>query len=186
MAYFDPLGVETYPTLDINNCSFVNNRAFLPEVFERDQINQALNNFFEGRGGAVSIIPQDSSSNVQGKITNTTFRQNTAQLFGGSTFILISGNETSHEFVFEDCVFVENSVIRDFGGGIHVGLLQTNLVAPPTKIVLMDSRFEENQANLGGGFSVLQVSGIRVQCGGWRGDCRLASFVAEKLTTLLG
>lgn len=150
-----------YPTLNINNCSFINNSAFLPDrerVFEDDQINQALNtNFFEGRGGSLSIVPQDLYANIRGRITNTIFQQNKAQLFGGGVYVLMSGSETSHEFMFMNCTFLQNTVIRDFGGGIHFALLQRNLASSPTRITVMGTRFEENSANFGGGLSVVQV-----------------------------
>lgn len=160
---------NTYPTLTVTNCTFINNSAYLPDT-NSDQMNLALNtNFFNARGGGLGIIPQDSFSNVQAHITNTIFQQNQAESFGGAVVIIIIGNETSHEFTFENCTFLHNTAGNtSLGGGLHVALLLKNLDSPPTNITVIGSRFEENSANFGGGFSVVQVCnsvlGILINC----------------------
>ena len=158
IAYFKEEGPKTYPTITVVNCTFFNNRATLYQRFGSDQINLALNtNVFEACGGGLGLGIQDSYNNVQCHILNSTFQQNFAELFGGGMYVLISGNETAHTLMFENCLFLQNMVVADFGGGLNIGLLHKNLRSPPTNITVIGSRFEENSAAFGGGLSLLQA-----------------------------
>lgn len=161
IAYYREAGASTqtlYPEMWIDGCSFVNNRAFLPDINDTDEINQALNqNFYFGRGGGLSIIVQGYASNLLASISNTTFQQNWAETFGGAVFLLITGSDTSHNVAFENCTFLRNFVRTSFGGGIQVSFLLRNLPDDPSTVIFRNSRFEENSAIFGGGISAVQV-----------------------------
>lgn len=148
---------STTLTLSIDSCTFINNSAILSET-NNDSVNLALNtNVYTARGGALGIIPQ-GFYNVWGEIKSTTFLQNHADSFGGSVYLLITGNETSHKFHFEDCRFLSSSAGNaTFGGGMHIAFQIRNLISGPTKITFSRSRFEENSASFGGGLNIVQV-----------------------------
>lgn len=159
IAYHREEGNSTvclYPNISISGCTFLNNSALLPGT-DQDEINQAINqNFYFGRGGGLSITPQGYYSNLQARITNTTFQQNWADAFGGAVFLLITGSETVHDVSFEECTFLKNAG-GNVGGGIQIAFLLRNLPDDPTRVVFRNSRFEDNYANFGGGISAVQV-----------------------------
>ncbi len=152
---------ETLSTITIENCVFFNNSAFLVEAgssSDTSRVDQVVNtNLFTGRGGGMAIIPQDAHFNVRAAITNNIFQQNVAEAFGGGMVMLFDSTETSHRILIENCTFLSNRAVLNFGGGIQVAFLLSNLFSDPTRITLVGSRFEDNSAYFGGGFGVLQV-----------------------------
>lgn len=142
--------------LTVDGCNFTNNHALPAE--NTDGIDQALNqNLYNGRGGGLAVIPQDSHYNVEAWIADSVFQENHAADFGGGVILILTSDETSHQFFFEGCTFLRNSV-GNVGGGLHVAALHRNLRSEPTTVSINNSRFEENSASYGGGFSLLQVS----------------------------
>ena len=112
----------------------------------------------------MGIIPQDAYFNVRARLANNVFQQNHADTFGGGLFLFIDGIETSHNFLIENCTFLSNEAVRNFGGGVHLALLLQNLLSAPTRVTIVGSKFEDNHANFGGGFCVIQVSSNRCVC----------------------
>lgn len=157
IAYFSDQAIGSIAaSLIIDGCNFTNNHA-LPAK-NTDGIDQALNqNLYNGRGGGLAIIPQDSHYNIKSWIANSVFQRNHAADFGGGVIIFLTSDETSHDFFFEGCTFLQNSV-GNVGGGLHVAALLRNLQSDPTTVSINNTRFEENSASYGGGFSLLQVS----------------------------
>lgn len=148
--------IPLYLNVSIHSCTFVNNKALLPST-NADEISQALSmSLYYGRGGGLSIITQGYHSNLQATVTNTTFEKNWADSFGGAVILLVNGVETSHNFRFEGCMFLQNAG-GNIGGGIQVAFQLRNLLSEPTRVFITNSTFENNSANFGGGLGSVQV-----------------------------
>lgn len=181
VAYYKEGVNQIDSTVTIRNCVFQNNSAYLVAAdsssgsdsggnndgdSDGSRINQALNtNFFNGRGGGVGIVPQDSTYNVRAYVSDCVFKDNFADTFGGGMFFLLDGAETTQKFHVDNCTFLNNQVVLNFGGGFHVALLHRNLVSGPARISLTRSKFYGNSANFGGGFCVVQVSQSSIKLG---------------------
>ena len=147
----------TFPRLDIIGCTFEDNYAYSASL---DHNNLALvSNIITGRGGGVGILPQGSMSNVFVHFKNSTFTRNWAEQTGGGIWFLVSGENTYHDLVVDDCVFVENfGGYEGYGGGIQMAMLLKNVHSPrPVRVVLNNSYFENNSASYGGGFGIVEV-----------------------------
>ncbi len=158
IAYYRPetpvLNISN-PSLNINNCSFISNSAFFYNFTEDETGNVAFSNFYHGRGGGLSVVPQGYYVSVTGKITNTTFQNNRADRVGGAILLLFSGTENYHNFNFEDCKFLDN--YASHAGGLQIAFLLSNLDTFPTMVTVVRCHFEGNTAEYGGGLSATQV-----------------------------
>ena len=147
----------TFPRLDIVGCKFEDNYAYTASL---DHVNLALvNSIVTGRGGGMGISPQGNLSNVFMRFKSTTFTRNWAEQYGGGIWFLVSGENTYHDFVVDDCVFLGNFGGQEgYGGGIQMAMLLRNVHSPrPIRVVFNNSYFEDNLAGYGGGFSIVEV-----------------------------
>ena len=141
-------------TIRVVDCTFANNRASIPGVY-------SLFNVFNmphsgtGRGGGVHLVLGYASWNTV-EITDCSFYNNTAYMGGGLTVLLY--DESSHNHVsIERCVFERNSCMEGVevgsGGGAHVGFGFKDFEPHNNIILINNSTFRENCAQVGGGMT---------------------------------
>jgi len=162
IAYFytDISKNVTFPQLDVIGCTFDSNYAYTNSL---DHINLALvNSIITGRGGGVGISPQGNMSDVHMRFKSSIFTRNWAEEYGGGIWFLVSGENTYHDFIVDDCVFRGNfGGSEGYGGGIQMAMLLRNVHSPrPIRVILNNSCFEDNLASYGGGFSIVEVRSL--------------------------
>ena len=148
------------PWITVTDCTFIDNKAFLPgDNSSRQQINQALNNHtYFGRGGGLGIFLDELYINISVDIEQCRFHDNYAESFGGGLYIYIDGANTQHNFTISNCTFTNNSAgPGSFGGGLQVALLIRNTESEPSQLDFIGCRFMDNTASYGGGLSSVQV-----------------------------
>ena len=75
------------PTLELEQCQFINNIASISSD-QSNQINNALNNnTYPARGGGLAIIISEAYANVSVSIKDSIFMKNYAKSFGGAFFL---------------------------------------------------------------------------------------------------
>ena len=155
-VYFDP---SLTPWVTVTSCEFTSNRALLPIVESRQQINQALNNqIYFGRGGGLGVFLDEYFINITVTVEKCTFDSNNAESFGGGLYLYIDGADTHHEFVVTESNFTANTAEGEsFGGGVQVALLIRNANSDPSQLDFTKCSFIGNTASFGGGLSAVQV-----------------------------
>ena len=146
-------------SVQVTDCVFSANSAYLTEANTRQQIDQALNNHtYFGRGGGLGIFLDEYFINIMVDISQCTFDDNFAESFGGGLYIYIDGNMTLHTFTVSESNFTSNRVGGSgFGGGLQVVLLIRNANNEPSRFNFTSCRFINNTASFGGGLSSVQV-----------------------------
>jgi hypothetical protein len=107
----------------------------------------------DAHGGGLQIFLRNAN-NVSLKMTNCTFRNNTAILAAGLK-IIIRMNSSNNTVCVEDTVFEKNTALPSpsGGGGADIGFNTTD-VELENIILLKHCRFIENQATFGGGLAL--------------------------------
>ena len=110
---------------------------------------------YTNRGGALSVIIIENSTNITINIDECQFKNNFAKTAGGGTYIYVEGMNTNHSILISSCQFEDNTVSYA-GGGVLVSFLISNLNTP-TVVDMSDCLFFNNTAELGGGLAMIQT-----------------------------
>lgn len=135
--------------LTIRDSIFTNNSA-LPEDMVRQSSSEVLGRFiFTGRGGAMSILLADTTSTANAELTNCTFEENSAFIWGGGIYIAFD-NSSRHFVVIDDCLFRTNWSM--FGSGaLNLAFFGIGTSLKHSSVKVFNTIFEENAAAIEGG-----------------------------------
>ena len=141
------------PSVQISNCTFVNNSALATSKFHT--ISQtAFNLIFTGRGGGLGVFVNESFFNVSLEISDCTFENNFARSFGGGIYILLNGRTAQHITTVERTSFLSNVAQLHGGGGMQLSYLSNGIPGSPHTTNFTDCTFQNNRAEGGGGIYV--------------------------------
>ncbi len=130
----------------VTDCTFRNNSSNAPLGATLTSVLKTF--IFPGRGGGCSIL-MNTSFPANATVENCVFEENCATTFGGG-LCLGFGGYSSHEIVINKTKFIRN---RSHGaGGLFYAFLQG--VGRGADLLLTNSEFIENLAQLGGGTSI--------------------------------
>ena len=133
----------------VKNCTFRNNTSdpkANPVYLEPNRPHEILRGFvFSGRGGGVAIT-LNSSFPFSVSIDDCIVEENRAQAFGGGMYLLF-GAYVAHTMKMNNTRFTNNK--SGTGGGLSLATLEG--VKDGLTWAIVDSHFENNHANLGGG-----------------------------------
>lgn len=163
---YDDENVQNLPTqmgrVIVKNCTFRNNTSD-PEAgasfedVEPNRSHEILRGFvLSGRGGGVAIN-LNSTFPFAVSIDDCTVEDNRAQAFGGGMYLLF-GAYTSHVMNMNNTRFTNNWSGR--GGGLSLAAIEGQ--GDDLAWAITDSKFENNQANLGGGIFIHISSKVAV------------------------
>lgn len=97
------------PNIVVDNCTFASNYATTRQgnfIYGLpDQVFQS--GVYRGRAGAIGIFVRESYFNITATISNCHMFNNSAQFYGGSTYILLNG-DGGHVANVVDNVFESN------------------------------------------------------------------------------
>ena len=132
----------------VKDSTFLSNSAQPDEVTERSSSEAIDNLVFTGRGGALGFFLGDNSSSIQAEVTNCSFQENSALMWGGAFYAAL-GNLTNHTITIRDCLFDKNN--SSFGGGAFTsGFIGLGSPDRHSIVRLFNAMFVENSALQGG------------------------------------
>lgn len=138
-------------TATIRHTVFRNNSA-MPEAAVR--ITRTLvykKRAFTGRGGALGIYIGDTTTTTEVKVINCLFEKNVASKYGGAVYIILSF-KSIHSVTFENCYFKQNKCPD--AGAAFIGIFGPDSLARHNRVVMLNTTFSENSADLGGGIVI--------------------------------
>ncbi len=129
----------------VTDCTFRNNTSNAPPANVGISTRAFTTRTFPGRGGGCSILMNTSfPANVT--IENCIFEGNSATNYGGGLYLGFGGY-SSHDIVINKTKLIRNR--SDSAGGLFYGFVQW--VELGADLLLTNSEFVENSAQLGGG-----------------------------------
>jgi predicted outer membrane repeat protein len=146
------------PTVNVDNCTFDNNRVSLPSEDLSEQISEVLNRqYYPARGGALSIIITESYANVTLNVEDCLFTRNYAASFGGGIFFYLDGSQqTTHSIKFIRNDFFNNKCSGG-GGAVLLGFFKKFSDDIPTQVLFDGCSFHGNSASSGAGLLSVKV-----------------------------
>ena len=139
----------TNPRLILSNSNFIENRATGFLTPER----AITGNVYPGRGGGVGLFMNEARYELFIEISNCSFENNTANLFGGGLYMsTISSTNVQHQVFITGCQFVGNIGLLG-GAGVMIYMRDGN-VNHPQSVVLFNCHFDGNRGPAGGGIYV--------------------------------
>lgn len=132
-----------------SNCNFTGNKTPRPEV--NVTMNTPALPF--SRGGGLAVYISGNGSHNKFVIEECTFLQNEAQ-WGGGLQVEVIRRGQNNSFIVKNTTFRENKACFA-GGGVRMGYLdRTREPTTPNHFQLVNCKFIENYATLGGGLVV--------------------------------
>ena len=149
---------DSYATYTISNCKFVRNavhanKDLLVNISSSWGTRQSI-----GSGGGAYMIFRQHTSNIRMSISNSIFRDNYAQLYGGGLKLQFYDYVHDNRVTLVQTHFTNNSVSNDtMGGGLefaftfHNGI---NTYPRNNSVNVVSCVFKENLATHGGGVNI--------------------------------
>ena len=132
----------------VKDSTFLSNSAQPDKATKRSSSEAIKKMVFTGRGGALGFFLGDSTSSIQAEVTNCSFQENSAFMWGGA-FYAAFGNLTNHTLTIRDCLFDKNN--SSFGGGAFTsGFIGLGSPDKHSVVRLLNTMFVENSALQGG------------------------------------
>ena len=108
------------PNIAIENCTFDNNYVTTRDRAAGLADQVFATSIFKGRAGGIAIFVREDHFNITATISNCLMSNNSAQFYGGSTYILFGGDR-AHVANVIDTIFESNHAEEGGGGMIILG-----------------------------------------------------------------
>ena len=136
----------------ISNTTFLNNTAFSTSfLLALDRL------VYPGRGGALGMFMSHAFDNVTVVISHCSFVENTAALFGGGIFYLVTHESYRHKLLIDNTTFDSNSGLFGASGVMLANPLSLEELPgerEPVLFKIRGCRFVNHTANSGGSISL--------------------------------
>ena len=143
--------------ISVENCLFTDNQANVSAESFLTSSNIVRQGVFNGRGGGLALLINDSFHNITASVNNCQFVNNFASSFGGGFYTVFDGRGTQHMLTVKNSQFINNAGTLG-SGGLNVAYITNGEFNYPITTLIQNCYFFENQGEIGGAIYIFPAS----------------------------